>query len=308
MAADWLKKEKKPDDMDVTPNPSANPNDAGTAIPKGRRTEVIMRLQSELKPDLFTPQGAFDGKANLFSTKEYAFATASQKFEVPWSSSAPRGGNAGAGGGAGGVRKQRVVTVTITKVADIDRRYIQEMVQGDPESVKQGSGAMMTLNMLNVFVQAAPRMQPRTLYNARSFYVPNDRAATRPFSLFSKLTSVIGAPQVNAFEIWKGYYQSVRPTFDKLVVTIDQTVGVVVPQKRLLDLFMNYAGFRDTRRISELTKNDPAFRSLRVFAKQLKFTVDLPGHRGGKPKLIADLIPDSGAVTFDKHGEEVTVA
>ena len=122
--------------------------------------------------------------------------------------------------------------------------------------------------------------------------------------------------------------RSVRPTFDKLVVTIDQTVGVVyvpsfnlpfpalltpgrpssVPQKRLLDLFMNYAGFRDTRRISELTKNDPAFRSLRVFAKQLKFTVDLPGHRGGKPKLIADLIPDSGAVTFDKHGEEVTVA
>ena len=50
------------------------------------------------------------------------------------------------------------------------------MVKGDPESVKQGSGAMMTLNMLNVFVQAAPRMQPRTLYNARSFFVPNERA------------------------------------------------------------------------------------------------------------------------------------
>jgi hypothetical protein len=55
-------------------------------------------------------------------------------------------------------------------------RYIQEMVKGDPESVKQGSGAMMTLNMLNVFVQAAPRMQARTLYNARSFFVPNERA------------------------------------------------------------------------------------------------------------------------------------
>lgn len=57
------------------------------------------------------------------------------------------------------------------------------------------------------------------------------------------LTTVIGAPQVSAFEIWKGYYQyacflpifsppltqcrTVRPTFDKLVVTIDQTVGVV---------------------------------------------------------------------------------
>jgi eukaryotic translation initiation factor 2C len=72
---------------------------------------------------------------------------------------------------------------------------------------------------------------------------------------------------------------------------------------------MSYAGFRDTRRISELTKQDPSFRSLRIFAKQLKFTVDLPGqHRHGKPRLIADLIPNSGEVTFDKHGEEITVA
>ncbi|KAF8313382.1 Piwi domain-containing protein [Amanita rubescens] len=57
---------------------------------------------------------------------------------------------------------------------------------------------------------------------------------------------------------------------------------------------MSYSGFRDTRRISELTKSDPTFRSLRLFAKQLKFTIDLPGaHQGGKPKLIADLVPDS---------------
>ena len=57
---------------------------------------------------------------------------------------------------------------------------------------------------------------------------------------------------------------------------------------------MSYAGFRDARRISELTKQVPSFRSLRLFAKQLKFTVDLPGHRGSKPRLIADLIPLNG--------------
>lgn len=58
MNGDWLQKEKRPDDMDVVvPNPSANPNDAGNAIPKARRTELIMRLQHELRPDVFTPQG-----------------------------------------------------------------------------------------------------------------------------------------------------------------------------------------------------------------------------------------------------------
>lgn len=58
MNADWLRKEKNPDDMDVVaPNPSANPNDAGSAIPKSRRTELIMRLQNVVKPELFSPQG-----------------------------------------------------------------------------------------------------------------------------------------------------------------------------------------------------------------------------------------------------------
>jgi len=58
MTADWLKKDKKPDDMDIVPtNPAANPNDVGSAIPKARRTELIMRLQNEVRPDLFSPQG-----------------------------------------------------------------------------------------------------------------------------------------------------------------------------------------------------------------------------------------------------------
>ena len=57
MTSEWLKKEKKPDDMDLVPNPSANPNDVGSAIPKARRTELIMRLQNEVRPDLFSPQG-----------------------------------------------------------------------------------------------------------------------------------------------------------------------------------------------------------------------------------------------------------
>ncbi|KAK2459477.1 hypothetical protein APHAL10511_008511 [Amanita phalloides] len=303
MWSDWLQQDKKKtsDAMDVTPPPgasSANPNDVGSAISKAKRTELIMRLQVEIRPDLFTPQGAFDGQANLFSTADYGFP--SLNFEVPWNpprnkdgqGHGNRGRGGGGAGGAGGVqRRPKIVRITVTKVNDIDRRYIQDLVTGDPSSIKPGSSAMMTLNMLNVFVQAAPRMQPRTLYNARSFYVPNQRA-----------------PEVSAFQIWRGYYQTVRPTFDRLIVTIDLTVGVVVPQKRLLDLFMSFTGFRDIRRLSEISKNDPMFRTLKLFAKQLKFTVDLPGHRGKKPKTIGDLVPDSGAVTFDKHGEEVSVA
>jgi hypothetical protein len=70
MTADWLKKDKKPDDMDIVPtNPAANPNDVGSAIPKARRTELIMRLQNEVRPDLFSPQG---GESRLLWSLHFA--------------------------------------------------------------------------------------------------------------------------------------------------------------------------------------------------------------------------------------------
>ncbi|KAF8626746.1 hypothetical protein AX15_004709 [Amanita polypyramis BW_CC] len=297
MSADWLKKDNKrrSDSMavDPVPNPAANPNDDGAGIPKAKRTELIMRLQTEVRPDLFRTQGAFDGKANLYSTKDYDFR--SQVFEVPWAP--PRSGRDGSRGGgrAGGQQKPRMAKITITKVNDVDRSHIQKLIRGDPESIKSGSEAMVTLNMLNVFVQAAPKMQSGTLFNARSFYVkPNGNGR--------------GAVEVSGFEIWRGYYQTVRPTFDRLIVNIDLTVGVVVPQKRLVDLFQNYLNLRDTRHITNLTRDQPNFRALKLFAKQLKFRVDLPGHTGKRPQTIWDLVPDAGSVTFDKHGEDVSVA
>jgi eukaryotic translation initiation factor 2C len=262
-------------------NPSANPND-DASISKAKRTELIMRLQDEVEPSIFGQSpGAFDGKNNLYSVTAYSFG-ASRRFEVPWGP--PRG-----------QRKGRTITIALTHVNDIDRRFIAGLLQGVDSSVQQGSEAMMTLNMLNIFVQAQPRMQEGTLYNARSFYV--SESSNQRDNIFP-------------FELWRGYYQTVRPTYNRLIINVDVTVGVVVPARPLIDIFMAYTRSRDIRALNNFSKDHPSFRSLKLFAKSLKFTVDLPGHKklGTKPRGIWDLVPDCGAITFDKHGEEVSVA
>ncbi|KIL64721.1 hypothetical protein M378DRAFT_1041026 [Amanita muscaria Koide BX008] len=258
---------------------SANPNDDDT-IPRVRRQELIMQLQNEIRPDIFsTTPGAFDGRNNLYSVRPYNFT--SPHFEVPFN---PPQGN----------RPPRLAKITIELVNDIDRRHIKGLLESNENDA--GNEAALTLNMLNVFVQAQPRMQQGALYNARSFYIRGHNASNQ---------------KALPFELWQGYYQTVRPTFDKLIINIDFTVGVIIPERPLLDVFVNYSGRRDARDVLNANRDSPMFKSLRLFAKRLKFTINLPGHntnRKQRPREIKDLVPDCGAYTFDKRGQEATVA
>ncbi|KAF8624328.1 hypothetical protein AX17_007156 [Amanita inopinata Kibby_2008] len=244
-----------------------------------------MRLQNEVHPEVFNPLAAYDGKANLFATKKYDFPQ--QSFDVPWS------GDFSVHKGGGGGRQPRMVKIEIKWVKAIDKQVISRLLKGWTDTVQKGSDAMMTLNMLNVFVQASPKMLPNSLYNTKSFFLSGVKAAPHT---------------INPLEIWRGYYQTVRPTYDRLIINVDLTVGIIIPSRSLNDIFSSYLRQRDTRGLLGLKKDSPNVRTLKTFSKGLKFTIDLPGHKDKKPKSINDIIVDAGEVTFDKGGEEVTVA
>ncbi|KAM6492052.1 Piwi domain containing protein [Amanita muscaria] len=264
--------------------PPSSGDDA--AIPKSKRTQLIMRLQNEVRPDIFgQAPGAFDGQYSLYSVKAYDFPTdpTAHSFEVPWGS---RNG-----------KVPRVVTITLTRVNDVDWTCVKKLIQGDKNSEKD---AALTLNMLNIFVQAQPRMQAGTLYNARSFYVKDSRNMRENRDIYP-------------FELWRGYYQTVRPTYLGLVVNIDYTVGVVqvlLPSLPVMDIFMGYIKKPDARSLSHISKDDPQYRALRLFARSIKFTIEIPGrtNTATRARAIADLVLDCGAYTFEKNGEQVTVA
>ncbi|KAM6499268.1 hypothetical protein JOM56_004776 [Amanita muscaria] len=236
-----------------------------------RRQELMMQLQNEIRPDIFsTTPGAFDGRNNLYSVRPYNFTSALQSSTRQ--PTTPAGQN--------------------NDLNDSDRWHIKGLLESNENDV--GNEAALMLNMLNMFVPAQPRMQQGALYNARSFYI--------------KAIMVSSNQKALPFELWQRYYQTVRPTFDKLIINIDFTVGVIIPERPLLDVFVSYSGHRDARDVLNANRDSPMFKSLRLFAKRLKFTINLPGHntnRKQRPREIKDLVPDCDAYTFDKRGQGV---
>lgn len=235
-------------------------------------TELVMRLQEQVEPLKFNPLGAYDGKKNLYSFQKYSFT--SEEFTVPWQNGPSR----------------KNVSVKVVFVREINYGSLQRLLAGDGTALNPEGDAVISMNMLNIFVQATPKMQEPRIHNVKSFFTP---AYSRPSS-------------VRPLELWRGFFQSVRPTFDRVIVNVDVTVGVVVPAKPLEMICGDYVSVRNTRELSALKQSQ--FQQLRLFVRGLKVVVDLPGHRGKRPKTIKDLVQNVGAVVFDKGGVPTSIA
>ncbi|RDB21330.1 Protein argonaute-2 [Hypsizygus marmoreus] len=249
--------------------------DVGTRefkIGKNKGTEILMRLQEVLHPEIFSPPGAYDGKKNLFSFKKYHITA--QQFTVPWEGGQPK--------------RPKDVSVKIVFVKQIDVRSLRNLMNGDPQSVLAEGEAATALNMLNLYVQSTPRMQDPRIHNAKSFFTPTNKRAS---------------DRIRPVELWRGYFQSVRPTFDRLLVNIDVTIGVVIPKGKLEQICADYLRVRNMREV-----RNPELGRLRLFLKGVKVEVDLPGHAGKRPRTIKDVVSKVGEIFFEKGGDRVSVA
>ncbi|KAJ6488618.1 Piwi domain-containing protein [Mycena vitilis] len=92
-----------------------------------------------------------------------------------------------------------------------------------------------------------------------------------------------------------GIFQSVRPTINRLVINVDTTVGVVVPETMLQRFCQDFAR---TDRLSRI--NPQVFQSLRNFLHGIKISINIPG-RPQREVKIKDLVRDVGNQTFEKN-------
>ncbi|KAG6909846.1 hypothetical protein DXG01_015119 [Tephrocybe rancida] len=235
-------------------------------------TEIIMRLQQTVRPDIFNPLGAFDGKKNLFSFAEYRFK--SEEFHVPWQ----------------GVPSNRPkeVSVRVVFVKKIDVSTLHRLTQGDANSIRPESDSSTALNMLNLFIQSTPRMTDPRIFNAKSFFTPHQKHTS---------------PKIHPLELWRGHFQSVRPTPDRIIVNVDVTIGVILPAGNLEQICGEYLHLRSAHEFKAIH-----VPRLRLFLKGVKVEVTLPGHSGKRPKTIKDVVLDVGGIKFEKDGERISVA
>jgi eukaryotic translation initiation factor 2C len=150
--------------------------------------ELVMRLQEDTYPNIFQPPGAYDGKKNLFSFHQFNFTAEEVDYLLTCAlqSTDPNLVSCSLGSSQRSstvptapqirIREDRICAsrqrgVSILKVvccSTVDsscHSVLRKLLsgRGTLESLQPEGDVATSLNMLNVFVQAAPRMSSHSL-------------------------------------------------------------------------------------------------------------------------------------------------
>ncbi|KAG6866468.1 hypothetical protein C0991_003986 [Blastosporella zonata] len=183
-------------------------------LPARLNMDIIKALQTSA-PQIFTPRGVYDGRKNLFAARELPFDGADWKeFDVSLSTQRAETGGKG----------PKVYRVKLTKVAEINPEVLKRFIAGDQS---HDNTVLTAITALNVVI----RMEPTMTYpfNIRSFFTDRE-------------TKDIGL----GLQLWRGYFQSVRPASGRMLINVDISTAAMYKAGPLLGLCLEF-----------LNKNDP---------------------------------------------------
>ena len=139
-------------------------------------------------------------------------------------------------------------------------------------------------------------MEPNQIhpFNRRSFYIPDGRKD-------------IGG----GIELWRGIFQSVRPTVDRLIVNIDLSTGMMYKEGPLLNLCIDFFGLKSNtspnEKLSGTTIKDIQRVRLQKFLSGVRVKVPSTGDR---ERVVRGLSKEgANRLTFrTQAGVDMTVA
>ncbi|KAK0493436.1 argonaute-like protein [Armillaria luteobubalina] len=170
--------------------------------------KLIVALESQY-PEVFIKAPVYDGKKNLYTSHKLNFgAEVSRQFNVRW---------------AEGDRVSNF-KIMITEAREISMEVLRRYTAGQQSWDENVSTALTALNIVL-------RMEPslKHPFRVRSFY--ND-----------KIKATMGNMPLEA---WQGYFQSVRPVLNGLIVNIDTSTGVMFKPGSLVEACVEFfSGYR----------------------------------------------------------------
>lgn len=264
---------------DVVITPVSESRSGGDAdLPSRRCHEIVHQMQTMTAPAVFNPRAYFDGKKNLFSVGSLKIQGTAAEFVVSMSDRPQPPGS---------TRGQFRVRLTKVNDINISRRANEILTSGSDVS-------QIAVTFLQIVMRQSPMLKTST-YNSRSVF-----------------TSEKKKPLSGGFNLWNGFFQSVRPTIHGLVVNVDVSHAVVYEEIPVLDWACVFLSkFSHSRRryqppdLERLAPED--LKLLKGALKGVRITVTVPagGRRPARP--IKDLWPDAGNYAFMKGDEETTI-
>jgi len=176
-------------------------------MPARFNMDLIRIMQERIDSVVFTPRVVYDGQKNIFASRRLPLSGGdSQTFDVTMEPprDPPREGG----------RPPKVYKVTLKHVAEINPTLLARYQKGQQSYDPMISTA---LTAINVVVRMEPIMQYP--HNSRSFFT-------------DKEVWPIGG----GIELWRGYFQSVRPGLQSMLMNIDISTGTMYSPGPMIDV------------------------------------------------------------------------
>ncbi|CAL1713053.1 unnamed protein product [Somion occarium] len=183
--------------------------------------------------------------------------------------------------------------VRFTPVKQVDPNALRSAV------ANKGRIDISVVTLLQLIVRQAPSIRHVNAVRARSFYS-------------NKGERDIGGGLV----AWHGFFQSIRPTMNKIVINIDTTTAPMYKPGPLIQVaveFLTDGGNtqpKNIRYLEALTPDSVDWRKLERFLKGVRITTTLPSAskwKRGTGKSIKGLVSQAGLYEFNKDGRPMTV-
>ncbi|KAI0267569.1 Piwi domain-containing protein [Russula aff. rugulosa BPL654] len=243
-----------------------------------RNHQIIRTLQTEVEARLTARPGVYDGRKNLFTSFKLEFE--SDAHEAMPMSTDPL---------VEGAPPPAEFTVFLSLVREINPEVLQRFVRGEQSMDNDVSTAITALNI-------AVRMKPCSMgypFNARSFFTNQD---TKPIP--------------GGVILWRGYFQSVRPAINRILINVNISTGAMYKHGKLIPLCLDFLGRSKQPQVltaSQLPGRE--LRRLQNFLKGIKVTTPYCARNRNRQRLVHRLTPESARDrTFDVgDGRTVTV-
>ncbi|KAF8898225.1 ribonuclease H-like domain-containing protein [Gymnopilus junonius] len=246
---------------------------------RNKRIQLFHHLQTAVAPQTFNPRAIYDGRAIAYAPIRLPLANnGNGTFTVQL-------GTTGAiRPGAKGVYQ---IKLTLTIGGDIHANHVYDLITNRQNTTR----AQVATNLMQLVIRQGPNMIHTN--NGRAYF-----------------TSQNNEPILRAgIELWRGIFQSVRPSPGKMILTIDTCTAAVYRSGSMINIAMSILGFRDVAQL-ELSPNGPQsryFKLLETHFKKLRCKVRTGSGRS-RTKIIHGLVANAGEYTFSKDDQDIPVA
>ncbi|KAJ6547112.1 Piwi domain-containing protein [Mycena capillaripes] len=244
-----------------------------------KRERAIHMLQTSVAPMIFQPRGVYDGKHLLYF---------SRRLNLPGGGGAASflirlGNDVNAAAGSPGCYEVRITKTASEIIRPTDLNRLITATNGTVDRK-----AATAMNLLQLLIRQSSNQNNPT-NNGRAYFSPMGKK------------SLPGT----GVELWRGFFQSVRPTIGRMIITIDTSMAAVYESGPLLDIAMHLLNVRSTRDLTLSSERDPNFRKLQNHFKNRLIKTKTTGER---TKTIHGIEPGPiGRYTFLKDGSNTTI-